>query len=278
MAEKITRIVREPIFLFFILGSLLFLFYSAASSYYNKKNNEIVISAMQVALLKDSFEKTWKRAVNETELQALIENHIKDEVFYREAVSMGLDKSDLAIKRRLRQVMELVLDDYSSVYPSENQLRKYLSEHPGKFRQDSRISFRHQYFSMDQKQVAENQLSRLKKGFSSDENYTNKLSLMPEIFENEPHAEVMKLFGDNFSSQVFKLEKGAWQGPLASAYGWHLVKVSDQSPGVVPPLNDIWDEVEREWTLDKKRELKEKQFQKMRGRYNITVEKLEDDY
>ena len=135
MVDKIKRIIREPVFLFFILGSLLYLFYSTATNYYNKKNNQIIINARQVELLKDSFEKTWNRTANETELKALIENYIKDEVFYREAVSMGLDKTDLAIKRRLRQIMELVLDDYSSVIPSEDQLQKFLSEHPDKFRE-----------------------------------------------------------------------------------------------------------------------------------------------
>lgn len=278
MVEKMKRIVREPVSLFFILGSLLFLFYSAASNYYIKKNNEITISSTQLALLKDSFEKTWNRAVNETELQALIENHIKDEVFYREAVLMGLDKSDLAIKRRLRQIMELVLDDYSSVYPSESQLQKYLSEHPDKFRQDDRISFTHQYFSMDEKQEGVNRLSLLQKGASSDEKYINRLSLIPEQFENESLSEIVRSFGDFFSKQLFKLEKGTWQGPLESAYGWHLVLVSRRSEGIVPPLSEIWDQVEREWALEKKQEMKAQQFEKMRARYTISVEKGGDDY
>lgn len=278
MINKIIRIIRDPIFLFFILGSLLYLFYSAATNYYNKKNNQIIISASQVELLKDSFEKTWNRTATETELKTLIENYIKDEVFYREAVSMGLDKSDLAIKRRLRQIMELLMDDYSSVIPSEDQLQKFLSERPEDFQLDPTISFTHHYFSMDAKDEALNQLSLLHKGLIIDNKNRKKLSFIPDHFENERRSEVSHQFGDLFASQVFDIKTDTWLGPLESAYGWHLVKVSNQSPGLVPPLNEIWDQVEREWSRIKKKEKKEEQFQKMRERYAISVEKTNEDY
>lgn len=278
MVNKFKRIIREPIFLFFILGSLLYLFYSAATNYYNKKNNQIIISFSQIELLKDSFEKTWNRTATETELKTLIENYIKDEVFYREAVSMGLDKSDLAIKRRLRQIMELLLDDYSSVIPSEDQLQKFLSEHPEDFQLDPTISFTHHYFSMDAKDEAINQLSLLHKGLIIDDKNRKKLSFIPDHFENERRSEVSRQFGDLFASQVFDIKTDTWLGPLESAYGWHLVKVSNQSPGLVPPLNEIWDQVEREWSLEKKMEMKQEQFEKMRERYAISVEKTNEDY
>ena len=278
MVNKFKRIIREPIFLFFILGSLLYLFYSAATNYYNKKNNQIIISASQVELLKNSFEKTWNRTATETELKTLIENYIKDEVFYREAVSMGLDKSDLAIKRRLRQIMELLLDDYSSVIPSEDQLQKFLSEHPDDFQLDPTISFTHHYFSMDAKDEAINQLSLLHKGLIFDDKNRKKLSFIPDHFENERRSELSRQFGDLFASQVFDIKTDTWRGPFESAYGWHLVKVSNQSPGLVPPLNEIWDQVEREWSRIKKKEKKEEQFQKMRERYAISVEKTNEDY
>lgn len=174
--------------------------------------------------------------------------------------------------------MELLLDDYSSVIPSEDQLQKFLSEHPEDFQLDPTISFTHHYFSMDAKVEAINQLSLLHKGLIIDDKNRKKLSFIPDHFENERRSEVSRQFGDLFASQVFDIKTDTWLGPLESAYGWHLVKLSNQSPGLVPPLNEIWDQVEREWSRIKKKEKKEEQFQKMRERYAISVEKTNEDY
>ena len=75
-----------------------------------------------------------------------------DEIFFKEAVAMGLDKTDPAIKFRLRQVMELMLEDLTTVYPTQNQLEKYLLENEDKFRKGSRISFIQLYFAFNDKQ------------------------------------------------------------------------------------------------------------------------------
>jgi hypothetical protein len=274
--NTLRKIVREPLLLFVLFGTLMYIIYSQSADYIDKKNKQIFISSAQIGLLEEAFRKTWNRNPTQDETKAQIQNLVMDEVFFKEAVAMGLDKTDPAIKRRLRQVLELMLDDYATIYPTENQLRDYLNAHPDKFQRDPLISFRHLYYPIEDKEEALNLLLRLKQGKPFDENAIVGLLLVPNQFENERKLEVGKLFGNIFTQKLFELEPGNWQGPLESAYGWHLVKISEKVVPGLPELNEIWDLVEREWSVESKKEMKEMQYQAMREQYEIIVEQQED--
>jgi hypothetical protein len=272
--KTIKKAIKEPFILFFLLGTVLFITYIQTTNYIDKKNRKIYVNKGQIDLLEESFRKTWIRNPTENELSAQIDNFVMDEIFFKEAVAMGLDKTDPAVKRRLRQIMEMMLDDYATIYPSENQLRKYLSEHLDKFRLDPMISFRHLYYPFEDKEEAIIQLSRLQKGMSIDKDYAGGLLLVASEFENESQREIKKLFGNSFTLKVFELEVGNWQGPIESAYGWHLVKVSQLTEGKIPDLNEIWDEVEREWSFERKKQMKEEQYKIMREQYEVIIESM----
>jgi hypothetical protein len=171
--------------------------------------------------------------------------------------------------------MEMMLDDFASVYPSEAQLRDYLSKNPDKFRLDPKISFRHIHFPMGDRQKATDLLPGLQKGSVSAETYSGSMVMVPDQFAEESRWEVKRVFGDLFTERIFQLDQGVWQGPVESAYGWHLVKVGQLTEGEVPALNEIWDQVEREWSFDMRSRIKEEQYKKMKESYQITVENVE---
>jgi hypothetical protein len=272
MKNHLAKIMKEPIFLFLVLGLVMYWVYTFLVGFIDSSERQILVTETQVKMLNETFQKTWNRPPTESEKQAQIENLIKDEVFFREAVAMGLDKSDPAVKRRLRQIIELMMDDLAVVYPSEDQLARYLLEHPDKFQEDATISFQHVYFPIDRKQDAENHLDKLKNNLPLDETSISSLSLIPGIFRDEPQFSIQRQFGENFAQEVFKLDTASWQGPVESAYGWHLVFISEIIPGYIPDLEDIWDEVEREWSLELRNEKKEQQYQKMKSQYEVKFE------
>jgi len=270
--KKIRNLIKEPFVLFLLMGALIFIAYTRTTGYIDHKNRQVHVSQTQIALLEETFRKTWTRSPSEIELRAQIDNFIMDEIFFKEALAMGLDKTDPAIKRRLRQIMEMMMVDYATIYPAENQLRTYLSENPEKFRRDSRISFRHMYFPVEDKEQAIHSLDRLNGGNPLDENYTVGLLIIPDQFEDESEREIERLFGNAFTRDLFALEPGEWTGPVESSYGWHLVQVSQRTEGEVPGLNEIWDVVEREWSVERKKEIKEEQYKAMRDQYKVTIE------
>lgn len=270
MKNTFVRIIREPIVLFFLFGFILFIVYDWTTTYYEIQNKKIIVTDAQIQLLKETFTKTWNREPTEQELKAQIENFIKDEIYFKEAVDLGLDKSDIAVKRRLRQIMEMMMDDMATVYPSEDQLKTYLTENHDKFRRDPYISFRHIYFSSENRETAMEVLGKLKDTLPVDERSFEGLALIPNELSEESYRNVERLFGKSFTEEVFTLKPGIWQGPVESAYGYHLVYISELTEGFVPELSEIWDEVEREWSVEKRIQVKDQQYQKIRERYTIS--------
>ena len=269
--KPLFRILKEPIVLFILLGIMLFIVYAGISERYLDRDRTILVSPGQIAMLEESFTKTWNRPPTGEELRAQIDNFIMDEIFYREALEMGLDQTDLAVKRRLRQIMEMMLDDYATIYPTEDQLQIYLTENPEKFRTNPEFSFRHLYFDFSEKENAEEFLRLLKQDASAANGHNKGLVMLPSEFESESQSGIERLFGTDFARQLTELAVNSWQGPVVSAYGLHLVYINQRVDGDIPGLQEIWDLVEREWTAERKQALKEEQYNILRKQYKIEV-------
>jgi hypothetical protein len=98
------KLVKEPLFQFLLIGLGFFILYGLV----NKQNNRedtIVIDTYNVNNIIASWELQWKRLPTDEELKSLIQQDIKQEIFYREALKMNLDHNDEIIKRRLAQKM-----------------------------------------------------------------------------------------------------------------------------------------------------------------------------
>jgi len=272
--SKLKNIIKEPLLLFFLSGIISFILYTTVTNSIERNNKKIAISKTQVTLLEESFKKTWNRTPTQNELNAQIENMIMDEIFYKQAVAMGLDKTDLAVKKRLRQLMEMMLEDYTTINPTEIQLRKYLSENPDKFRKEPRISFRHLYFPFEKKEEAIALLKTLQNSNPLEENSHGYPVMIPSVFKNESKIVIINLFGNGFAKNITELETDIWHGPFESAYGWHLVKINEQIKGELPDLNEIWDKVEQVWSFERKREMREEIYEIMKKEYEITIERI----
>ena len=145
----IVRLLREPLLQFLALGAMLFAVYGLAGKRSAETPEKIVVSASRVANLGDGFARTWRRPPSPQELQGLIEDYIRDEVFYREGKAAGLDRDDAVIRRRVRQKMEFLVEDMSVPEPSEEQLATFLASNPERFRAEDHFTFHHVFLSND---------------------------------------------------------------------------------------------------------------------------------
>ena len=106
------RILREPLFHFLIIGILIFgTFTLSCAGRRTVSDNVILVSPGKVENLAALFERTWQRPPYPEELEGLINDHLREEVMYREGVAMGLDQNDTVIRRRIRQKLEFVIED-----------------------------------------------------------------------------------------------------------------------------------------------------------------------
>ena len=120
----LTRLLREPLFHFLLLGGVLFAVFGRGGGDAGGTERQIVLSEADIDRLAAGFLRTWHRPPDTDELQAQIQDYIREEVLYRTALGLGLDKDDIIIRRRLRQKMEFLFED-TVPPPQEPELRAY---------------------------------------------------------------------------------------------------------------------------------------------------------
>jgi hypothetical protein len=273
------KLLREPLVHFLVLGAGLFLLFAFVGDSDVAPADRIVVSSGRVAQLTEIFTRTWQRPPTEQELAGLIEDHIREEVYYREALAMGLDRDDTIVRRRMRQKLEFVTDDLvAAVAPTEEQLETYLREHPDDFRVPSRMSFQQIYFNRDRRgeqalDDAESLLARLSvAGSKIDPNDAGDSLMLGGSFDDIFEIDVVRHFGKEFATALADVPVGRWSGPVESAYGLHLVLIREREPGVFPPLAKVRAAVQREWEAARRSEVTEAFYQSLRKRYEVSVE------
>jgi PPIC-type PPIASE domain len=274
----IVRLLREPLLQFLVLGAMLFALYGLAGKRSAEAPEKIVVSASRVANLGDGFARTWQRLPNEQELHGLIEDYVRDEVFYREGRAAGMDRDDVIIRRRVRQKMEFLADEMSVPEPSDEQLAAYLASNVERFRVEDQLTF-HQVFlsatrrantiDSDSKQLA----SILARDDGTvDATVLGDPFLLGGEFRDVSPSKVTSIFGESFAKQISVMENGRWQGPISSSFGQHFVFISERVLGNLPPLDAVRPVVHREWVNARRLEAEQKLYASLRNRYEIVVE------
>jgi hypothetical protein len=240
-----------------------------------EKPNRIVVSPGQVEQLAANFFRTWMRPPTEDEIAGLVREHVRDEVYYREALSMGLDQNDLLIRRRMRQKMEFILEDLTSESePNDQVLMAFLQQHPDEFRQEPWASFRQVYLNPDNHLNLEADagkiLADLRAGAKPET--LGDPTLIGYEFKSAHQSVIARSFGNTFAQEIVELEPGDWMGPLYSPLGGHLVLVTDRRKGRLPALAEIRSEVEREYLAQRRKELKNLAYRKILEGYEIIME------
>jgi peptidyl-prolyl cis-trans isomerase C len=215
------------------------------------------------------------------EMQSLLEIRIREEVLYREALAMGLDKDDTIVKRRMVQKMDFLAEDLSDLRePSREELKEWFAKNAGRFSMPGRISFRHLYFSFDKhgEKTAAAAAAALKQvaGKPSDSSEAAALAdpfMFQDYYGDRSFEYIAKTFGPKFARALFELKAGSWQGPIESGYGWHLVFIDSLTPGRLPEFEEVEDDVKTAWVDEQRAQFKRKAFEAMRAGYEIVVPK-----
>lgn len=273
------RVFGEPLLHFLLLGTVLFAAYGALNGSGSSRNSEIVVTAGQIEHLKTGFTRSWRRPPSADELNDLIRIYIREEVHYRHAREMDLDRDDPIIRRRLQQKLEFVSEDVAAQSdPSESDLETLLRSQPEKFRVGRSYTFTHVYLNPDRHggnlvADAERLLLQLRNSdATADISSLGDRFLLEANFQAISEGEIAKLFGADFSDSLTKLPIGKWQGPLKSGYGVHLVFVQQRTDGRVPALNEVRETVIREWNEIQRNKANEDFFKKLLNRYTVTIE------
>ena len=275
---RLQKILREPLLHFLVLGAGLFVLFGVVGGPAEQRPDQIVVSAAKVENLAQLFERTWRRRPTEAELDGLIEDHVKEEILYREALALGLEQDDIVIRRRLRQKMEFVSEDVAlQAEPSEDELRAFLAEHGDKFRAPWRVSFAQVYLSPERhgentKRDAERLLAELSAGETAPGKAGDPF-LLDQEFQDLAAYDVERLFGGPFAERLADLPPGRWSGPVNSPYGLHLILVRERIESRLPDLDEVRDGVMRDWRAARREETNRTFYEGLRAGYEVTVER-----
>jgi hypothetical protein len=273
------RSLREPLLHFLIIGTGLFLLYQFVRGGNDSAPREIVISESRIDALAENFGRTWMRPPTPQELRGLVDDYVKEEVFYREAIAMGLDRDDTVIRRRLRQKMEFVSEDAAATAePTDAQLQQLLTTHPEKFIEPTRVTFQQVFVNAGKRgdaarRDAERILAELQAGRGpASPAEAGDPTLLPAGLEDASPQDISGSFGDEFGKLLEAAPIDQWSGPIASTFGLHLVRVTARSAGTLPKLADIRPIVVREWQAQQRTQAGDTFYSSLRSKYEVRYE------
>lgn len=262
-------LIREPLVHFFALGGLIFALYATVNDAGPPQTDRIEITAADTALIERQFKAAWNRPPTEQEFEALLARHIDQELLVREATALGLDRNDRVVRQRLEQKMRFLIEGRAAlVEPSDAELQEYLNRNAEDFRRAQRLSFE-QFLLPDgtSESGIEAALADLREGNTPEA----IPSILPSALSDASPSTVDATFGKGFFDAVNELEVGLWQGGVTGGYGTHLVRITDRSPGRLPPLAEIRDEVLQDWRHSRSEAHVEETLQALRDRYDVIV-------
>ncbi len=273
--------MREPLLHFLLIGLGLFIVYSWLHRGQSgvEPSHEVALSFDDLRTIDLLFESQWHRQPTGEEFNAMVENKIQQEILYREALAMGLDKDDIIVKRRMAQKMQFLAEDVASAHePSAEELRTWFAKNPEKFALPGRATFRHLFFSSDKRgeNAQANAAAALVKLSGQPDNTPLAAALadafmFQDYYADRTPVELAKEFGPTFALGVFNLSPRSWQGPIESGYGWHLVFVDSIIPGRIPAFEEIEPDVKTAWLAYQKEKAWREAYARMRARYTVLL-------
>jgi hypothetical protein len=268
------QLARAPLLHFVVLGALIFAAYHWLDSGRTAGNGEhrIVIDQAELDHLKNLWKLQWKRDPAPSDVAAIVNRHIRQEVFYREALKMKLDHNDGIIRKRLAQKMEAVANDLSTLMrpPTDEQLREYLRSRVDFFRLPKAYAFKQILFLPDERDGVEPTLASMRQGGAIPKDRLNKLSV-PAQWSLTSVDRLDNAFGREFADSLDELPVGEWSGPVRSGYGWHLVFVERKEEARVPDFEEIREYVAREYEYRTALETQDLVFRELLEKYEVDI-------
>ena len=284
------RGLKDPLFLFLIAGAAVFAAYRLTDDSRDPRHIHIDLDALTAFVqhrsqLQDpELARARIEGMSPEELQFVVDSYVREEALYREALRLGFGDSDYVIRRRLAQNVEFMADGAASALPplDEAALRGYFGSRREDYRQPPSLTFTHVFFDTSRRgeaqarDAAQQALARLraeKTGFNEAAGQGDAF-LYHRNYAESTRTDLAGHFGETMAGALFDLEPGAWQGPLRSPYGLHLVLVARRDDGGLPAFEDVRLRVRTDAEQARRREFTAARIDEIVGAYRVTADPL----
>lgn len=272
-ANRVRRWLREPLLHFVVLGVALFALHRWVAP--PGAGRRIVLSDEVIHGLRQDHLRRYGSLPNADEQTAIIQQFVDNEVLYREALALGLDRGDIVVRRRLVQKMEFLTEDLEPIpEPTDAVLQAYLDAHAEHYAIAARVALAHVFISTDRHAdhaAADAGQLRQQLLAGADSTALGDPFLRGRDFASSTQAELSAVFGAAFAAQVMSLPVGSWSEPIRSSYGLHLVRVTAHADGHAPNLAEVRAAVRRDWQEERRAEVNRLALARLRQRYDIRI-------
>ena len=286
MKERLSRLFKEPLVHFLILGLVIYAGYAWLNPSDESESDLVIrVGEGERGWMRTSFEKRWNRSPTPKEMDGLIQEYVRETAFYREALAMGLDEDDTIVRRRLSQKLEFLVQDLIDVPPpTDEQLEAYFDEHRATYRAPDLITFSHAFVDPDMRGAeTERHAVTVQEALKNADDPTSAAKELGDPFmlqlyyPERTEAEISKLFGGDFARSVSELSLGTWHGPVLSGYGVHLVYVHDLEEAPAPQFATVQDQVKQDWLDEKRLQLQDEYVKNVLATYEVVFEDPPDE-
>lgn len=269
--ERMRRLLKEPLFHFFIAGAALFLVYFGINDNGATENSRrIDVTPNLREFVRARFQRTWQRQATPAEEQRAVEEWIREEILFREGMALGLAQNDPLARRRIGQKLMMLAEAATPPLPNDDTLREWFEARADEYQQPLVYTLEQVFFA-DSGEGANVRAQSLLASLTP-ENANVPLgdqTLLPATLDSAPASYIESSFGKAFSDSLADLPLGSWQGPVQSTFGAHLVRLRSRSGGETPDLEAVRAVVERDWLYERTKTAKEDFYTRLRAAYRV---------
>ena len=276
MNRGLRQFTREPLVRFLAVGALIFLSANILQQERESTARRILIDAQLEHRLISVNEAQYGVAPTPQQLSKLVDNYVAEEMLYRQALAMGLDRDDEIIRRRLIQKLQFLQQDMASPpAPPRAALRAYYESHPALFVSPGSVSFQQLFFSADRGDSAALARAEQARGRVRGEQVAlagSRNDEFPISIPQEPLSrdQAIGIFGStSIVDALFAMPENQWSEPVRSAYGWHLVRIVHRQPPNRLPFEAVEDQVRGDFLTEQANAAEQQQLNTLRSHFEV---------
>lgn len=269
--------LRQPLAHFVLAGSLTCAVYTLVARP-EPAQTTVQVGAAELKWLYEVWQGQFGRAPTREELRAAVKVYEDEEMRYREALALGLDRDDTIVRRRLAQKYDFLMGAQGTdAHPTEAQLRALFDAEPDRYRALPQLQFCQVYFGLGPQGLlaAKTAVAGLRPEATRDRDAItsgNRDLPYPRCFEGVSQDDVRRQFGTSFAEVLRKLPMGSWQGPVESGYGFHAVMLLSRQQGRPLSFTEAVRALDADWRAEAMRKDRARLDRDLHERYNVVLD------
>ncbi|MCP4901308.1 MAG: hypothetical protein GY906_30430 [bacterium] len=240
----------------------------------------IEFSAADVAQVQATFQRTWSRPPAAVELKRAFDQYVRSEVLYREALARGLDRNDPVVRMSLvRKITMLGTAAAQATEPTDEELKAYFELRAERYRVPASFNLMQVYLNPDRHPgVLEDDARQLLTELSREDPGPEEIVefgdalMLPKVLADASEDELVRTFGQEFRDTIVSLPLGQWQGPVASGFGLHLVKITDRVDSRIPEWVEVRDRIVTDLMYEDRNAAEDQFYAEVLPRFQVVYE------